>query len=56
MTAAERELARAAAAVRAETATRDAQIRRLHANGRSLRFIAEIAGLSHSAIAKIVAR
>lgn len=35
---------------------RDQSIRAAHAAGHSLREIAEAAGLSHSAIAKIVAR
>lgn len=50
------ELRRAAKKAREWTIRRDDLIREMHANGSSLRAIGEEAGLTHSAIAKIVAK
>lgn len=50
------QLARASRTVREATARRDSLIRQLHDEGASLRQIAEAAGLSHTAIAKILRR
>lgn len=41
---------------REATARRDEAIRQMHAEGASLRAIGEAAGLSHTAVAKILAR
>lgn len=42
--------------VREATAMRDKAIRQMHAEGATLRAIGEAAGMSHSAIAKILRR
>jgi len=51
-----KEVASWARKAREATARRDAEIRRMRAEGASLRAIAEAAGLTHTAIAKIIAR
>ncbi len=49
-------LRQAARRARLWTARRDLLIRQAHDDGLSLRAIGEVAGLSHTAIAKILAR
>jgi hypothetical protein len=56
MTPAARKVAAEAAKVRKATADRDKAIFAMSAEGASLREIGELAGLSHTAIAKILAR
>lgn len=51
-----RQLASQARKAREATARRDLLIRQLRAEGATLRAIAEAAGMSHTAVAKIVAR
>lgn len=51
-----RQLADAAHKARQWTELRDIRIRKAREEGQSLRTIAAVAGLSHTAIAKIVAR
>lgn len=56
MTAEERRLTKAAKQARESTKERDDRIRALAADGYTLRRIGELAGLSHTAIAKICTR
>lgn len=51
-----KEVASWARKAREATARRDEEIRRMRADGATLRAIAEAAGLTHTAIAKILAR
>jgi hypothetical protein len=55
-TATAQEVARWANKAREATAERDDRIRQMRDEGASLRAIAEAAGLTHTAIAKILAR
>ena len=50
------ELQKAAAALRAAVARRDALVVQMHDEGASLRTIAAVCGLSHGGVAKIVNR